>query len=309
VEIKLLRRDQIDDAQWNARVEQSGNGLPYALTPYLDIVSGRQWEALVSDNYTAIFPLPFEVKLGLKLYLQPPFTQQLGMIAEEYSEELELSFWNAISKNINSLHLKTNEFSSINSVESYRVNKRTNFVSSLKSDYQSIQFNYSKSLRKRIKKATSLYRIEISEDASFLVSFYRNEMEDRVGLSANQYKTAEKLISYLVKHKLGNIYQAKNGENIEGILFVINYQNRIINLFGTSNQEGKRNHAMHFILDHIIKTNCESDKYFDFEGSDLKGVKEFYQSFGPEVRSYSEFEMDRLPLWFRVFKRVKAVLR
>ena len=67
------------------------------------------------------------------------------------------------------------------------------------------------------------------------------------------------------------------------------YQNRVVNLFGTSNSEGKSKFAMHLILDHIIKQNANTSTILDFEGSDLKGVNEFYQSFGPERVVYPEY--------------------
>ena len=69
MQIQLIHRSQIDDAQWNARVTESGNGLPYAFTDYLDIVTNRSWSALVGENYEAVFPLPMEQKLGVTMYL------------------------------------------------------------------------------------------------------------------------------------------------------------------------------------------------------------------------------------------------
>lgn len=305
MQIKLLRRDQISDTQWNARVAESGDSLPYALTSYLDIVTDRNWSALVGDDYKAIFPLPYEYKLGLQMYLQPPLTQQLGLIAHNYTKELELTFLDAIPNKVASVQLKGNERSQVNQHDTFDVITRTNLILPLEKSYKDLITNYSKSLRKRVRKSKEIYSLGMSTDVASLISYYRKEMSDRVGLNTGQYSVTQKLIEHLLENELGTIYTAKRDEQVEGALFVIKYQNRIINLFGTSNTEGKKNHAMHFILNHIIESNSESDKLLDFEGSDLKGVKEFYQSFGPEQRSYLQYERANMPMWFKLLRGLR----
>ena len=47
---------------------------------------------------------------------------------------------------------------------------------------------------------------------------------------------------------------------------------------------------------------------FDFEGSDIKGVKEFYKSFGPERKVYPELYIDNSPLWLTLVQKVKQFI-
>ena len=306
--IKLLHRDQIDITQWNARVEESGNGLPYALSEYLDIVTDRQWCALVGDDYEAIFPLPIEYKLGAKMFLQPPFTQQLGLIAKGGNQEILLDFINSIPSDFKLLHLKGNEKSAIANHENFNIIRRTNLLLPLNVDYEEIKARYSKSLRKRIRKNEGYYEIEESEDIDLVVSFYQNEMSEKVGLNSEQYGTARKLFRYLINCNLGKIYIAKYDGDVQGALFVIHFQNRIINLFGTSNRKGKENFAMHLILNQIIEQHSNTETIFDFEGSDLSGVNKFYQSFGAQQVDYPEYYKEQLPLWYKVVKKIKSLV-
>ncbi len=308
MEIKLLHRDQIDTAKWDARVALSGNGLPYALSNYLDLVSDGKWNALVAGDYMSIFPLPYETKLGLKMYLQPPFTQQLGLISGNKIDALLLDFLKAIPKDYSTIFLKGNETDHISSHETISIKERSNYLLNLNGNYESIASNFSKSLRKRIRRGKELYDVVESSDVNMLVDFYQKEMQSRVGLNESQYVRARKLFEYLLDSKLGRIYLASNEDVIEGALLVVYYQNRIVNLFGTSNIEGKKHFAMHTILNHIIEANADQNSLLDFEGSDLTGVKEFYESFGPDRVRYPEFQIDNSPAWLKVAKKIKLLV-
>lgn len=306
MQIKLLTRTVIDDIQWNARVEQSGRGLPYALTNYLDIVTDRNWGALVADNYEAIFPLPANYKAGILMNLQPPFTQQLGLIANNYSVELLSEFLNLIPQKKNIVHIKGNEFSDVISHDKLIVRSRTNMILSLDRDYESIKSNFSKSLKKRIRKSSEYYEVVESNDVDLIVSMYQKEMHSKVKLKDAQYDKARRLFQYLINSDYGMIYLAKHEDRIEGSLFVIQYRNRIINLFGSSTSGGKNNFAMHTILNFLIEKNANRKLIFDFEGSDLPGVKSFYESFGPNKIIYPEYYFEQLPMWFKLIRKLKS---
>jgi len=306
VEIKLLHRNEIDASKWDARVALSSNGLPYALSSYLDLVTDSNWSALVSGDYRSIFPLPFEMKMGLKMYLQPPFTQQLGLISEDNSIELLSEFLDAIPRDFARLFLKGNECNGISNFIAVAVKERSNYVLDLNGDYEFIFSNFSKSLRKRIRRSRDYYKVIESTDVDMLVDFYQNEMQSIVGLNEGQYAASRKLFDYLLSSGFGRIYTASNENDIDGALLVVRYQNRMINLFGASNSEGKKHFAMHFILDHLIEQNANTNTVLDFEGSDLKGVKEFYESFGPSRATYPEFFSERLPFWYRILRKIKS---
>lgn len=308
MEIQVLQREHIDIAKWNHRVAVSGNGLPYALSNYLDIVTKGKWNAMVCGDYEAIFPLPFEKKLGLKMYLHPPFVQQLGLISEDMSEKLLSNFLEAIPRDYSRILLKGNETNLVDIYSSIGVRNRSNLLLELNNNYECISSQFSKSLRKRIRKSQEYYRISESTDIDYLVDYYKEEMDSRVGLKEDQYKVAIQLFEYLLDNELGKIYLATKGNDIDGVLFVMTYQHRIINLFGTSNQQGKKCFAMHCILNHIILSNSNRDLILDFEGSDLKGVKEFYKSFGPREFLYPEYFEDRLPFWFRMIRKAKNMI-
>ncbi len=309
LEINLLSRDAIDKKRWDNHIIAYGLGMPYARFEYLDIATGKQWEALVSNDYQYVYPLPFEYKLGLKFYAQPMLCQQLGLIGPEPNEQLHSTFLNQIPSNYGSYNLKCNEKNTLGST-TFLIEHRTNFVLDLNLDYSALSQKFSKSLRKRIRQSTAYYQLQIVQDIDMVVTFYQNEMEKRLRLGSEKYELIANILQWLQSKKLGICYAAFNKNNqIEAMLFVGESSKRIINLFGASNNEGRNNFAMHFILNEVIKKFSDRDMIFDFEGSDIPGVSSFYQSFGSTNRSYPQLIKEQLPFWFKMLRSINGILK
>ena len=64
-DIRYLQRDRIDIKEWDKCIERAENGLLYASSKYLDILSNGLWNALVSGDYDCVMPLPFKRKYGI----------------------------------------------------------------------------------------------------------------------------------------------------------------------------------------------------------------------------------------------------
>ncbi|MEA3446653.1 MAG: hypothetical protein U9R19_18205, partial [Bacteroidota bacterium] len=80
--IRFLIHKQIDKRKWNQCIKSSVNGIVYAYSWYLDIVS-ENWEALVEDDYKSVMPLTINEKYGISYLRQPIFTQQLGVFSSQ----------------------------------------------------------------------------------------------------------------------------------------------------------------------------------------------------------------------------------
>ena len=85
MEIKYLKHNQIDKQKWDSAIENAENGLVYALSWYLDIVSPN-WDALVVGDYEQVMPVTHKRKYGIKYLIQPPFCQQLGFFSQSKNE-------------------------------------------------------------------------------------------------------------------------------------------------------------------------------------------------------------------------------
>ncbi|TRX72675.1 hypothetical protein [Carboxylicivirga sp. M1479] len=79
MQVKWLRRIDINEKKWNACVQKSTNGYVFAMTWYLDIVC-PDWEAVVLADYYAVLPLPVIRKGWFKRVYCPTLIPYTGVI-------------------------------------------------------------------------------------------------------------------------------------------------------------------------------------------------------------------------------------
>ena len=71
-------------------------------------------------------------------------------------------------------------------------------------------------------------------------------------------------------------------------------------------EEGKKAGVMYGIIDHAINRYMNDYRIFDFGGSEIEGVSNFYKKFGAKDRSYYNYSIDNLPAWYKALKRIKG---
>jgi hypothetical protein len=284
-QLRFLSRKQIDDTAWDRAITRSGTGLPYAYSWYLDIMAERRWSALVQGDYERVFPLPWNRKLlGLPQVYQPAFSQQLGLFGKRVKPDEIPTFLNEIPHRFLRTQLMLHAYEAPNLLKQVQgtIRWKMNFVLPLDRPYEEIQLGFSKSLRKRVRKAEQQLSLQVGGSVEVLVDFYRKELQARVGLSAKNYQRAARLFQELLPRGLGEIYQVYDQqEQLVCIGLFIKTERRIINLFGASNQAGRDTYAMHFLLAKVIEKYATQPLLFDFEGSEIPGVAAFFRSFGP----------------------------
>jgi hypothetical protein len=71
----------------------------------------------------------------------------------------------------------------------------------------------------------------------------------------------------------------------------------------TTSEEGKKTEANHFLINAIIKEFAGTKMLLDFEGSDLPGVKAFYENFGVTNQPYYLLRYNALPFPLKLLKK------
>ena len=304
MKIKLLKRKEIDDKVWNGCVHFAINAMPYAYTWYLDNVC-EEWEGLVLDNYKAVMPLIFNKKFGIHYLYQPFFTQQLGVFTSmPVTKNLVNSFIDHIPKKYKYIDINLNEIN--DTTERAEVTTLTNYHLDLNLDYALIKVNYSKSLKRKLKKAEKnelLIQTHISPE--IFVAFYIKHTAKKIKGFKEQHKhVLHRIIYKALSHQMGAVIGITNKHNeLIAANFILIHPTRIINLLPCSSKEGNEQNAMPFLLDYIIQKNANNRKIFDFEGSMIEGVSQFYKSFGAEKINYYRLKRNKLPALFRYFKK------
>ena len=132
--IKYITHQQIDKTKWDECIQQSLNPLIYGYSWYLD-QSAPNWDALVLDDYEAVFPLTHGRKYFINYLYQPLITQQLGLFYKNLigAEELE-NFIKAIPKKFRFVDIALNEANYFES-ENISIKKRKNYLLDLEKSY------------------------------------------------------------------------------------------------------------------------------------------------------------------------------
>jgi hypothetical protein len=272
--IQHLKHKEIDKSKWDKCISESQLALPYALSWYLDVVSPN-WHALVFNDYEFVFPLPIKSKFGLSYFVQPVFTQQLGIFGKENLTPIVVNWF------LKNIPRKLKSVINLNELMCDFVPKRFKLRPNYVLDTSKKEF--SSSTKRNIKKAV-LNQIEITTNLPIEVvsAFIINENPH---FSPNELSLFKKLLAEGLKNKVFEVYAAVKGEQLVACAILSKLSKRAIYLFNASSKDGKEIGAMHLLIDTFIKENIEIQE-LDFEGSSVPGVARFYKGFGADEKRY-----------------------
>ncbi|QHL87732.1 GNAT family N-acetyltransferase [Nibribacter ruber] len=308
--IQLLSHQEIDLAQWEACLASCSHSLVYAHAWYLNVVTKNSWQALVEmkdGKYVSVFPLPLKKWIGHKQVYQPLFTQQLGLFTtsdsthtavEEYLEVLAQHFQQV------QYQLPSTASFSLPTQKGWQMRLRPNYELSLAASYESIYKDYSQNLKRSLKKGAqaSLHSTLVSSPDAVIHLFSQTKGKELPNLQARHYAILKKLVAQAQKHSAGEVWEIRQaGELLIGAI-ILRDAHRITFLFGASSAQGRKLGAMGFLLNHLIEQVSNQDIVFDFEGSEVPGVANFYAGFGAEPVSYLSLSFQRSntsPSWTR----------
>ncbi len=304
LKILHLPHSQIDKLKWNQTVSQASNYLPYAYSWYLDVVSPG-WNAMVSEDYSFIFPLTHRKKIGFTYLYQPKFTQQLGLFSKyPIEEKFVLTFLQNIPVQYKFIEINLNEACAFDLSEELAERKR-NMLLDLNKSYDELCKSYSQNHQRNIKKAEKKEIKIVKETSPALVieMFKKTKGKEVKAFGADDYETFYKLCDEFEKRKCCEILVAEiDRKPIAGAVFLITPY-RIIFLFSGTLPEALNTGAMHFIIDSMIKKYAGKNLVLDFEGSNTQSLAFFYGGFGAAEHVYLHIKRNNLPYLLQLIKK------
>ena len=307
MKILHLRHNQIDRIKWDATIAQSLCDLPYAYSWYLDVVC-PMWEALATEDYAYVMPLPLKKKWGISYLIHPIWVQQLGVFsAQEVTTEIFSAFRRRIPYlvydfNINYLNKGCHSNSS---------SVKTNLIVSHNKDIATIRKGYNSNTKRNISKAQkvglTIREVKIEE----FVSLWKSEnttmrwdlhytIQPLVEATFSQFSILSpkaqrpSVLNSQFQPRLFGVYK---DDKLIAALFGMQTRERFIYLIPVSNQAGKEHSAMFLLVDYILENICcQQGLVFDCEGSMIEGVARFYRGFGAEEQFYASISRCR-PQW------------
>lgn len=299
MKLKHIKHQQIDFEKWDNTIAKSQAPIFYNSSWFLNVVSPN-WEALVSDDYSIIFPLTVRTVFGIKVLIQPQFCQQLRLLSNRYSNNER---YNNVKKRLPfaPVLLQTNTmFKGFNNVS-----KQFNLILNLGSSFEDIEKNFNSNTKRNIKKSQSYnLRIESFFDSDFYIKFGKENSPYEY--SSSHFVVLQKIIEKSIEKNYGELKKVvdENG-NILSVGFFISQYGRKTFLSGFSSPSGFEKRSMFFLINHSIKESIGVVNVFDFEGSKVEGIARFYRGFGAEEECYYSIENKFLKSAFNIFKKIK----
>lgn len=303
--IQHLKNEEIDRRKWDDCIARSFNGIVYAYSWYLDIVS-PEWYALVKDDYKTIMPLTWRKKYGINYLYQPFFTQQLGVFSsDKLSAEVVTEFLSAISKQFSFIEINLNTFNHFR-LKNCAVKENLTHELDLIEPYENLAKNYSENLNRNLKKAANnkLQMVLSNQPEPVIKLFRKNRGAELANLKERDYKTLTVLMYQAIHRGKAQVMNVMNEHNelCAGAYF-IESNNKVIFLFSGLSEDGKEVSAMPFLMDSFIRQNAGKNITLDFEGSNDANLARFYKSFGSIECVYPQVKINRLPFPINKLKR------
>ncbi len=303
MDIQFYTNEQINKAEWDDHINHSSANLIYARSVYLDHMC-EGWCALMDSESQSVMPLPVKKKFGVTYAFQPPFVQQLGVFSKkELDAETIRAFLNRASEICSSVSLYLNYTNRVDFVR-----ERCNFILDLNRPFDQIKENFrkdliDKALRRPLRYAESvpdemfgMYREYVLPKNKTLSVFHLNQFQELVSVFfSSGHALVRKMIS-------------AEGETLSVALFLKD-KNRIYYMMSATTQDGRASDANALLLYETIREFAGMGLLFDFEGSEIPGVKFFFEKFGPVNQPYFHFESDRMNPLLKAVKRIADLIR
>ena len=321
-----ITHKQVDRLQWDSLITRVPNGLIYALSWYLDIVSPG-WEALVKEingRYVAVLPLPVRTKFGLRYLKQPSFAQQLGLF---YTELPTAADWQEISRqlqqrfrfvstyafNTSNVELLTDEQSAMSGrcVATYHL--------SLRPAFSQLLATYKTKRRWELKRAQcQALTLAPTTDIEKLVRLFTENTAGKIyGIigEAYEYRMLRALYAAASQAGMATMWQATIASSeVVAMILLFQFKGQFTYIFSSATKAGKQAGAVTLLLSEVFRTYAGQDICFDFGASEILGAPEvaslahYYSSFGSVRVLFPTISYNRLPWPLKQVKAARMVI-
>jgi hypothetical protein len=304
--VQYLLHHQVDKKKWDDCINQSANRLIYAKSFYLDAMAAN-WDGVVLNNYEAVMPLTWKKKWGITYLYQPAFIQQGGIFfTSQLSEDVIKAFIGRAFSTFKFAEITFNYLNDLSGLNGLQVSRRNNYVLPLAKSYPEIYAGYPASITKNLKRAKS-FGLEYLQDDNYnsILNLYENLYAKRLPyFSSNDFinfASVCKIMRQLNNLVIRKVINTKN--ELLAAVILLKDNNRLYNIISCVTKAGRDAEANYFLYDRIIQEFCNANYMLDFEGSDVKGIADFYSRFKAINQTYPFAKVNNLNPIIKVFKR------
>ncbi|MEO7265537.1 MAG: GNAT family N-acetyltransferase [Ferruginibacter sp.] len=303
--IKYVSYHDLDKQKWDDCIASSVNGLIYAKSFFLDAVAA-QWDAVILNDYEAVMPVCCKQKWGIKYLYQPAFIQQGGIYFKmNLAQDIPFLFFITLHKHFAFAEINLNYANPAVTLPGFTFRGRNNYIIDLKRSYDIISSAYSKNAAQELRrlKKFNLKYID-SADTDEAIEMYRQLYGQEMSYSKSDYEHFKTVCKNVAIENKVFVRQVRDEENeLLALVLLLKDEHRMYNIISCILPEGKKYSANYFLYDELVKEFSGQSLLLDFEGSDVEGIKYFYEKFTQVNQSYLFMKYNRLPWPIKLFKK------
>ncbi len=303
--IRYVKNNDINFYKWDQCILRSLNGIIYAYSWYLNMVSDN-WDALIEDDYVTVMPMVITKQFTQQIISTPYYLHQLGVFSIKLLDKKKISdFIDAIPSDIKYYDIRLNRYNNIK-LEGYgKIINDNCFELDLIKPYQKTKNKYSDKTLEILKDA-ALKKVSVVDGLSVneMMQFMKQVRRTLPGaIKKDNFKLFRILVSSSVRFQLGTVYGAYSEHNeLCAIAFFVKSHNSLVLLCAIANKQGKENNAVFLLIDNIIKKHSQKNLTLSFEYIDNYCNENFYMGFGSIKSSIIRIQKNNLPFYLRFLK-------
>lgn len=282
--IKLVKREEIEKARWNGCVHYAPNGNVFGYTWYLDAIA-REWDGLVEGNYESVMPLMQRNNwLNKKELHQPDLIRESGIYSVNVLSPTRIqAFLDAIPEAYKYWEMAINESNSSIKKLAIESQPQVNYYLDLRPSYEEISANYSADLLRELAKAEAAnYAISGGFKPEKLADFYKKYTKHSNQVAENFHGVQR--IMYNVLHRGKGFATGVIDEQGELVAtdFYIYSHHKVVSFLSVISPAGKANGAAALMYNTLIQGHAKRQITLDFNSANTK----LAQGFGAEARYF-----------------------
>lgn len=300
------------------------NGI-FEMDWWLNIVAADSWKEIrIKNEKTGVIEARFAYVIQKKVVKHvidmPPLTQTLGIYFSKLPAQ-EYKSWNKQKeiidkiceqlpkgKNIRFFLHPCNQYVLPFLWNGYVIKPRFTYCIKELSNLEEIFSRFSSSLRRDIRHAEKCVHISFETDVERLYTVIEQTYKSQNRTCPLSYELVECIVMESEKHHAGKMISAIDVEgNIHGCSFFVYDKKRCYYLLSGVNREFRSSCAQSLILWEGIKFASEVSEIFDFEGSMIETIEQFFRKFNAKAEIY--YEINRLSLWETIMEFLKPKIK
>ncbi len=298
--MKVISNQELDKEFWDKLMREAKAPI-YQYSWYLDAVFPN-WKAVISDNNNLYFPICQKKKLGISYLFQPKFSQKFEVV-NSMSGILNMpnSLTDFLQKNFPFAEIMIGTKPQSNEI--VKRSRKNMFIQTYLD--RPIDSDFSINVKRKIKKASTYSSlIEINNDWNYFFHFYKSTLPENLTLSESDFESIHRLTK--AADSIGSLqtfYHLNVDREPIGVVLTVSDNNRSHLLLSSNTEVGMKLGSTAYIIQHILNKVRLTSGIFDFEGSEIPGVKHFYSLFKPTEEEYYFVSWNHLPFPLNLLKK------